>query len=113
MSIEDEQARFMRCIGEPTRLQILKLLTDGERCVGEIAQVLNREQSSVSHHLRAMKECNIVTARQQTQNIYYKLTDTRLAKLIIDSESLMKELSLCQSEGECYDERTDQECCNS
>ena len=78
MSIEDEQARFMRCIGEPTRLQILKLL-----------------------------------ARQQTQNIYYKLTDTRLARLILDSESLMKELSLCQSEGECYDERTDQECCNS
>ena len=31
MPIEDEQARFLRCIGEPTRLQILKLLADRER----------------------------------------------------------------------------------
>lgn len=31
MSIEDEQARFLRCIGEPTRLQILKLLADSEQ----------------------------------------------------------------------------------
>ena len=113
MSIEDEQARFLRCIGEPTRLQILKLLTDSEKCVGEIAVALNKEQSLVSHHLRAMKECNIVTARQQAQNIYYKLTDPRLAKLVIDSEDLMKELPLCQSKGECHDERENQECCES
>ena len=113
MCIEDEQARFLRCIGEPTRLQILKLLADGEKCVGEIVEVLNKEQSLVSHHLRALKECCIVTARQQAQNIYYKLTDTRLAKLIIDSESLMKELPLCQSEGARYDERENQEYCGS
>jgi len=57
MSIEVEQARFLRCIGEPTGLQILKLLAE--------------------------------------------------------SESLMKELPLSQSKGVCYDEREDQECCES
>jgi len=113
MPIEDEQAGFLRCIGEPTRLQILKLLTNGERCVGEIAEVLNREQSSISHHLRAMKECNIVMSRQQAQNIYYKLVDNRLARLVIDIESLVKELPLCQSKGECYDEQENQESCKS
>lgn len=113
MSIADEQARFLRCIGEPSRLQILKLLADGEKCVGEIAEVLNREQSSVSHHLRAMKECNVVAARQQSQNVYYKLVDTKLANLVIDIESLVRELPLCQSKGECYDERENQECCKS
>jgi ArsR family transcriptional regulator len=113
MSIEDKQARFLRCIGEPTRLQILKLLADGEKCVGEIVEVLNKEQSSVSHHLRALKEYYIVTARQQAQNIYYNLTDTRLAKLVIDSESLMTELPLCQSVGACHSERENQECCEN
>lgn len=113
MSIEDEQARFLRCIGEPSRLQILKLLADGEKCVSEIVEVLNKEQSLVSHHLRALKECYIVTARQQAQNIYYKLVDARLAKLIIDSESLMKELLLCQLEGVPYNEPENQECCKS
>jgi DNA-binding transcriptional ArsR family regulator len=96
MTIEEDQARFLRCIGEPTRLQILKLLAKGERCVGDLAGVLDKEQSLISHHLRALKECNIVKERQEAQKVYYKLTDTRLARLIIDSEALMKELSLCK-----------------
>jgi DNA-binding transcriptional ArsR family regulator len=96
MTEAEDQARFLRCIGEPTRLQILRLLTGGERCVGELTSVLNKEQSLVSHHLRALKECNIVQERQKAQKIYYKLTDTRLARLIIDCEALMKELSLCK-----------------
>jgi ArsR family transcriptional regulator len=96
MTIAEDQARFLRCIGEPTRLRILNLLTRGERCVGELTNVLNKEQSLISHHLRALKECNIVKERQEAQKVYYKLTDARLARLIIDSEALMKELSLCK-----------------
>jgi len=113
MSIQDEQARFLRCIGEPTRLQILKLLAGGEKCVGEIVEALHREQSLVSHHLRALKACNIVVARQEAPKIYYGLADPRLAELIATSESLMKELLLCQSKGVCYEERENQEYCES
>ena len=50
MTIEEDQARFLRCIGEPTRLKILMQLAEGERCVGELAVVLNKEQSLISHH---------------------------------------------------------------
>ena len=101
MTFENEQARFLRCIGEPTRLQILKLLANDEKCVGEIIDALDKEQSLVSHHLKALKECNIVTARQEAQKIFYKLADPRLAEIVINSESLMKELSLCQPDGRC------------
>jgi DNA-binding transcriptional ArsR family regulator len=96
MTTDEDQAKFLRCIGEPTRLQILKLLAEGERCVGELASGLGKEQSLVSHHLRALKECNIVKERQEAQKIYYNLTDARLAALITDSEALMQELSLCE-----------------
>jgi len=96
MAIEEDQARFLKCIGEPTRLQMLKLLAEGERCVGELSKVLNKEQSLISHHLRALRECNIVKERQEAQKVYYKITDERLARLIMDSEALMIELSLCK-----------------
>ena len=96
MYVVEDQARFLRCIGEPTRLLILKLLADGEKCVGELTSVLNKEQSLISHHLRSLKECNIVKERQEGQKVYYKITDTRLAGLIIDCEALMNELSLCK-----------------
>ena len=102
--MEESHARFLRCVGEPTRLQILKLLVEGERCVGELIGVLNKEQSLISHHLRALKECNIVKERQEAQKVYYKLTDARLAKLILDSEALMLELSLCKRQEVNYEE---------
>ena len=105
MTMAEEQARFLRCIGEPTRLQILKLLTKGERCVGEVADTLNKEQSLISHHLKALKECNIVKERQEAQKAYYKLTDTRLARLIGDCEALMKELSLCKCQEANYERK--------
>ena len=102
MSVED-QARFLRCIGEPTRLQILRLLAGSERCVGELTRMINKDQSLISHHLRALKECNIVKDRQEAQKVYYELTDDRLAKLIMDSEALMQELSLCKCQEVNYE----------
>lgn len=59
MTIVQDQARCLKCIGEPTRLQILKLLAEGERCVGEATSVLNKEQSLIAHYLKALKCCNI------------------------------------------------------
>lgn len=93
---QEELARFLRCLAEPTRLQILKSLANSEKCVGELANALDKEQSLVSHHLRALKECNIVKDRQEAQKVYYSLRDNRLARLILDVETLVKELSLCQ-----------------
>ena len=101
MTIEDNQARLLKCIGEPTRLRILKLLAGGEKCVGEIVEALDKEQSLVSHHLRALKDCNIVVVRQEAQKIFYKLADPRLAELVLKSEAIMKELPLCQGNGVC------------
>ncbi len=95
MTIDDDQARFLRCIGEPTRLRILKLLAGGEKRVGELMNALNKEQSLISHHLGALRECNIVVARQEAKNIYYQLADPRLAGLVRGSEAIMKELALC------------------
>jgi DNA-binding transcriptional ArsR family regulator len=110
MTADEDQARFLKCIGEPTRLQILKLLAEGEKCVGELTSVLDKEQSLISHHLRALKECNIVTERQEAQKVYYKLTQVRLAGFIIDCEALMNELSLCKCKEVNYEGKGNQRC---
>jgi DNA-binding transcriptional ArsR family regulator len=110
MTIAEDQARFLRCIGEPTRLGILKLLADGERCVGELASVLSKEQSLISHHLRALRECNIVKERQEAQKVYYTLADVRLAGLIGDCEVVMRELSLCECQEASYERKENQGC---
>lgn len=108
--IEQSQARFLKCIGEHTRLKILKLLVDGDRCVGEIVRGTSREQSLISHHLRVLKDCNIVISRQEAQKVYYRLADPRLAELVLKSESLVKELPLCQTKEARGEGKEDSEC---
>ena len=100
--IEETQARFLKCIGDPTRLQILKLLVDGEKCVSEIIGSVQREQSLVSHHLKALKDCNVVVSRHEAKKIYYKLADPKIADIVSASAALLNRLILCQP-GKCCD----------
>lgn len=95
VAIADEQARLLQCIGEPTRLQILNLLTHGEKYVGEIIDTLKKDQSLISYHLRHLRECNIVMVRQEAQRVYYRLSDMRLAELVNISEAVVKDISVC------------------
>ena len=101
INIESNQARFLRCIGEPTRLRIIKLLSQGEKCVGDICQAFGKNQPLVSHHLRALRECGIVSARQETQKVYYRLAYPDLANMVMLSESIVAKLAPCQSEVTC------------
>lgn len=94
---EVDQARFLKCIAEPTRLQILLLLAkDQEKCVSEIVDILGKEQSLISHHLARLKQCNIVLARQENQKIYYRIADPRISQLVIDVQPLVKSIPLCR-----------------
>ena len=99
MAYENEQCRLLNCVGEPTRLQILRLLAQGEKYVGEIVETLGIEQSLASYHLRHLRECNIVTGRQDAQRIYYRLSDFRLAELVNISEAVVKDIILCVPQG--------------
>lgn len=101
MVIESQQSRFLRCIGQPTRLRIIKLLSQGEMCVGDICQALGKEQPLTSHHLRNLRECGIVRARQETQKVYYRLADSDLASMVMLSEGIVTRLAPCQPKGTC------------
>ncbi|KUO42967.1 MAG: hypothetical protein APU95_02435 [Hadesarchaea archaeon YNP_N21] len=84
----DKQLKMLKCMADKTRLSILTLLRDGERCVCEIFKELGKEQSLVSHHLAYMRKCGIVSSRQEGKKVIYKLADPSLAKLLDQVERL-------------------------
>jgi ArsR family transcriptional regulator, arsenate/arsenite/antimonite-responsive transcriptional repressor len=101
LSIEEKQARFLKCISEPTRLRIIKLLSDGEKCVNDIVNATGRDQPLVSHHLKALKACGIVVSEQRAQKIFYDLADSRIAALVLASEKLLNDVPLCREGSGC------------
>jgi DNA-binding transcriptional ArsR family regulator len=60
-------------IAEPNRRSILSLLASSERSVGEIEHRLRMPQSSVSKHLRVLRDAGFVEARVEAQRRVYRL----------------------------------------
>ena len=70
-----ELGDLMSLFGDMNRLKILHLLSFGEMCVNDIAEILNITKSAVSHHLKSLKTSYLVKFRRDGQNLYYSLAD--------------------------------------
>lgn len=71
----------LRVLAEPRRLQILDLLRDGERPVGELVDSLGVSQPAVSKHLRVLRDAGLVEMRPDAQRRLYRIRPEPLAEL--------------------------------
>jgi DNA-binding transcriptional ArsR family regulator len=68
-------------VGDPSRREILDLLRDGTRSVGEIVERTGLSQPGVSKHLRVLREHGLVRVRRDAQRRLYDLDPAPLAEL--------------------------------
>lgn len=75
---------LLKHVSDPTRLQVILILSEGERHVGALCAQLSQSQPAVSHHLALLRHGNIITPRRQGKNNFYSLTETgaELAKVV-------------------------------
>jgi DNA-binding transcriptional ArsR family regulator len=69
-------ASLLKQVSDPTRLQVISLLSGGERHVGGLCSQFNMSQPALSHHLALLRHGGIVDRRRQGKNNFYSLTDT-------------------------------------
>lgn len=83
-----QQARrasiLLKHVSDPTRLQVILILAEGERHVGALCAQLSQSQPAVSHHLALLRHGGIIAPRRQGKNNFYSLTETgaELAKVV-------------------------------
>ena len=77
----DRASDFLKSLANAQRLRILCLIMEGERPVGESAEAIDANQSSVSQNLALMRRDGLVVPRRSGQTIYYRLADKRLIKM--------------------------------
>jgi DNA-binding transcriptional ArsR family regulator len=70
-----------RALAEPNRFQIVELLLDGPRPVGDLAQRLHLRQPQVSKHLRVLNDAGLVDVRVDAQRRIYALRPAPLQEL--------------------------------
>src|SRR6266850_3633289 len=71
----------LKALGEPNRFQIVELLRDGPRPVGEMVHRLHLRQPQVSKHLRVLSDAGLVDVRVDAQRRIYALRPAPLQEL--------------------------------
>ena len=74
------KADLCKIFGDSTRLIIISELHGGEKTVGDLVRILEIPQAVVSRHLGILRHGGVVTPRRQGTSVYYRLSDSRIAK---------------------------------
>ncbi len=81
-------ASYFQVLAEPTRLRILNILRDGERNVGDLAQMCGYTAANVSRHLSLMTKHGLVAREGRGTSVYYRFADESvyaLCELVCDN----------------------------
>jgi DNA-binding transcriptional ArsR family regulator len=82
------KSEVLRAMAQPTRLKILELLRNGERCICEIVPAINGEQSNISRHISLMQKSHLITTRKDGVKVMVKVRDPRIFE-IVDTVGLL------------------------
>ena len=71
-----------KAIADPTRREVLRLLSRGERTAGELAEQFDMSKPSMSHHFSVLKDADLIRSRREGQQIFYSLNTTVLEDVL-------------------------------
>lgn len=87
---------LLKCICEDTRFSILELLQkNNEMSVNEMVVKLKKDQPLVSHHLRALKDCNLLKTRDNGKMTMYRIASKDVSRLISDIIKTSQKMASC------------------
>jgi ArsR family transcriptional regulator len=74
-------AETFKVLGDVTRVRILDALAQQERCVSDLASLVELSESAVSHQLRLLRNMRLVRARRAGRMVFYALDDHHILSL--------------------------------
>ncbi|WP_028600944.1 ArsR/SmtB family transcription factor [Ottowia thiooxydans] len=91
----DRACRMMKVLANPDRLLILCQLSQGERRVGELEDLLGIAQPTLSQQLTVLRDEELVSTRREGKTIHYALTSPKALAVI---QVLYEQFCVCESE---------------
>lgn len=88
--IYDQFARIGKALASPARLEILDLLSQGEKTVEQVAEQVRLGVKNASAHLRTLREARLVEARKEPPYVFYALADEAVVSVVRDMQELAR-----------------------
>lgn len=100
--IDRLHAQVCSGLADPNRILILYTLAEKHYNVSDLARAVDLPQSTVSRHLKVLRERNMVIAQRDGQSVYYSLADDRIIQALdllraILASSLENQAALARS----------------
>lgn len=77
-----QAAKLMEMLSQPARLRILCILLNGEQSVLDLSAQVGMSQPGMSHHLKKLRDAELVKTRRAAQTIYYSLDGLEVATVM-------------------------------
>jgi ArsR family transcriptional regulator len=74
-------AELFKALNDPSRLKIINALLLNEMCVCDIAVLMDMTQPAVSHHLKVLRQTQLVKYRREGKVVYYSLNDEHVSNI--------------------------------
>lgn len=91
-------ALLCKALGDTNRLQIVQMLSDGEKCGCKLLEQFQFTQPTLSHHMKTLCECGLVTARKEGKWSHYSLNRETFREL---QDFLAALTESCDKKGGC------------
>jgi DNA-binding transcriptional ArsR family regulator len=78
----EEVAATLAAMANPTRLLVMCTLLEGEKSVGDLAEIVHLSPAALSQHLGKMRALRLVATRRDGQTIYYSLASAEVKALL-------------------------------
>jgi len=102
----EQVAAYFQTLSEPTRLQILNFLRQGERNVGELAQLCGYTSANVSRHLAMLTQRGLVARESRGTSVYYRIADESVYALCdLVCGNIARQLERTAQESEVFVQR--------
>jgi ArsR family transcriptional regulator len=86
---------LFKALSDPTRLQIMDMLSCGEMCACDILEGLTISQSTLSHHMKVLMESSLVQGRKDATWMYYTINQARIGYLHLTLDLITKPKDDC------------------
>lgn len=84
------KAKVIKALAHPTRLFIVDELSQGERCVCDLRDMIGADISTVSKHLALLRSANLVVYERRGQQVFYRLRTTCVLDFLNCIQSVQK-----------------------
>jgi DNA-binding transcriptional ArsR family regulator len=78
----EDAAQLMDMLSHPVRLRLMCMLLGGEESVQHLAETAELSQPAMSHHLKKLRDAELVQTRREGQTIYYSVKSAEAAQVI-------------------------------